>query len=108
MSTMVMFALGIPLTLSMRELIIKKNVASAVSGLVINSASPLASTNINSINVVPRKEYLQVDIQVAAPLDSITQADIDRLREYLTEEIDRSIRLQVEIIPMRMIESPQE
>ena len=108
MSTVVMFALGIPLTLSMRELILKKNVASVVSNLVVNSASPLAETNINLITVIPRKEFLQVDIRVAAPLDSVSQADIDRLRKFLVQNIDRPIALEVEIVPMRTIKSPQD
>ncbi len=108
MSTMVMFALGIPLTLSMRELMIEKNVTSQVSDLIIAPQSPLVDTDINLITVIPRKKHVKVDIEVAAPLNSISQADIDRLRLLLVKHIDRSIDLRVEVVPMRVLESPQD
>ena len=108
MSTVVMFALGIPLTLSMRELIIEKNVTSKISDLVVDRSSPLADTEVNSITVIPRSKHLDIDIEVEAPLDSVSQADIDRLRQLLAKNINRPIDLRVEVVPMRVIESPQD
>ena len=107
MSTLVMFALGVPLTLSMRELIVKKNVSLQVSRLVVNETDTFANADINSISVVPQKKYLQVNIEVEAPLDSISQQDIDSMRNLLKNKLDRAIDLRVEIIPMKIIKSPR-
>ena len=108
MSTLVMFALGVPLTLSMRELIIKKNVSSQISDLIVKQTNVFANADINLITVIPRTEFLQIKIEVSAPLESISQTDIDRLRQLLVQNINQPIELQVEVIPMRIIRSPKE
>ena len=108
MSTVVMFALGVPLTISMRELIIRKNVTSRVSDLVLEEMDTFNNADIDLITVVPREKFLAIKIDVAAPLDSISQADIDRLRSVLVNQINRPIELRVEVVPMRIIESPEK
>ncbi len=108
MSTVVMFALGLPLTLSMRELIIKKNVSSQIETLIVEETDAFANADIELITVIPRQNLLQIQIEVAAPLYSISQKDIDGVRQLLTRNINQPIDLRVEIIPMRVIESPQE
>ena len=108
MSTVVMFTLGVPLTLSMRELIIKKNVTSQISDLIVEQTDAFANGEVNLITVIPQNKFLQIDIEVAAPLGSISQVDIDRLRKLLTENINQPIELRVEVIPMRVIRSPKD
>lgn len=108
MSTAVMFALGIPLTLSMRELMIRKNVTSQVSDLIIRQAEAFSDADIKSIKVIPHQNYLQIGIEVAAPVDSISQADIDELRQLITRRVEQSVDLRVELIPMRILASPRE
>ena len=107
MSTAVMFALGVPLTLSMRDLIIKKNVSSQISDIIVREADVFQEADIKAIAVIPRGDYLQVDMEVAAPFDSISQQKIDRLRSSLSQKIGLPIDLRVEVIPMRVIESPR-
>ncbi|MEM6611894.1 MAG: hypothetical protein AAF652_06495 [Cyanobacteria bacterium P01_C01_bin.72] len=51
---------------------------------------------------------MQIDIEVAAALDSISQADIDYVRQLLTRHIDKPIDLRVEVTPIRVIRSSQE
>ncbi len=108
MSTLVMFVLGVPLTLSMRDLIIKKNVSSQIADLIVEETDIFANTDINLITVIPRKKLLQIKIEVGAPLDSISQEDIDRVRQLLVKNIKQPIDLRVEVIPLRVIKSPQE
>ena len=104
-STIVMFVLGIPLTLSMRELIIKKNVTSQVSDIIVQETSAFENSNVESISVVPRSDRLHVGIEIIAPMDSISQADIDRLKRLIDEKTDRNIDLRVEVVPMRVLNS---
>lgn len=106
MSTIVMFALGIPLTLSMRELIIKKNTISQVSKLIVYQTEAFADADIKSIKVVPHQGNLQIDMEVAAPIDSISQENIDNLRSLISRNVEQEINLRVEVIPMRVLASP--
>ena len=108
MSTVVMFLLGVPLTLSMRELILEKNVRYQISNLIVNKTQTFANADIRLISVVPKSDYLDIAIEVAAPIDSISQAEIDRTRRILTQEIGKSINLQVKIIPIKVLESPKD
>lgn len=105
MSTAVMFFLGIPLTLSMRKLIIKKNVTSQISDLIVSDTEIFADKDIKLISVIPQKDYLQVGIEVAAPIDSISQPEIDLFRNMLSRQIGKPIDLEVEIIPVRILKS---
>ena len=108
LSTVVMFTLGVPLTLSMRDLIIKKNVRYQISNSIINETNIFQNSDIQSISVEPRDGYLQVDLTVAAPANSITQANIKGLRKSLSRKIEQEIDLKVEVIPMQIIDSPRE
>ena len=108
LSTAVMFALGFPLTLSMRDLIIKKNVRYQISSSIINETEIFRNSDIQSITVNPRDGYLQVNIEVAAPANSINQADIKTLRKLLTRKIEQDIDLRVKVIPMQILNSPRE
>ena len=108
LSTAVMFTLGIPLTLSMRDLIIQKNVRYQVSNTIIRETEVFKNSDIKSIVVKPRDGYLLVNIEVAAIANSITQADITDLRKLLSSKIDRPIDLNVEVIPMQILNSPRQ
>ncbi|MEM8720657.1 MAG: TIGR00341 family protein [Cyanobacteria bacterium P01_G01_bin.39] len=106
LSTVVMFLLGIPLTISMRELIIKKNVTSQIADS-ISDIEIFTDADIKVISVIPQLDYLQIAIEVTAPVDSIDQQQIDRVRNSLARQIGRPIDLRVEIIPIRIFKSPK-
>ena len=106
MSTAVMFFLGIPLTLSMRELIVTKNVRYQIEEFILNETETFANADINSIVVTPKKGYLRVDLGVAAPLNSISQAQIEQVKSTLAQKIGKEIYLNVEVVPLRRITVP--
>ena len=106
LSTVVMFFLGIPLTLSMRDLIIKKNVTSQISNLIVRETETLINVDLKSIVVVPKKDYLQIEIVMAAPINYLSQREIEPLRKIITQKIGTPIDLKVEIIPVRILKSP--
>lgn len=106
MSTVVMFLLGIPLTFSMRELIVTKNVRHQVENFIFNETETFAHTDINSIVVTPKKGYLRVDLEIAAPFDSISKAQIERVKSALAQKIEREIYLNVEMVPLQRITVP--
>lgn len=106
MSTAVMFLLGIPLTLSMRELIIKKNVRHQIQNFILYESKTFTDTDVNSITVSPQEGYLKVYIEVAAPFNSISQTEIERVKYALSRLIGEEIYLDVEVIPMRRLIAP--
>lgn len=105
MSTAVMFLLGFPLTLSMRELIVKKNVRSQIRNLIVYETETFNSSDIKSLTVTPKPEYLEVVMQVVSTNNSVSQSEIERMRNFLSHQIDEPINLRVEVIPVKVLES---
>lgn len=105
MSTAVMFLLGIPLTLSMRELIIKKNVRSQIKNLIVYETETFRNSEIKSMTVTPKEESLEVVMEVVSTDDPVSQTKIDRLRNFLSHQIGEPINLRVEVIPVRVLQS---
>lgn len=106
LSTVVMFLLGIPLTLSMRELIIKKNVRHQIENFILYETDAFERADIESIAVVPQKGYLKVYIEVTAPTDSISQERIRALRNDISQQVGQKIYLDVEVVPMQRLVIP--
>ena len=106
MSTAIMFLLGIPLTVSMRELIVKKNVRHQIENFILYESETFTNTDVNSIRVVPEDGYFKVYIEVAAPLNSISRNQIEQVKDTLAQQIGRDIYLDVEMIPMRRLIVP--
>ncbi|WP_052055461.1 TIGR00341 family protein [Myxosarcina sp. GI1] len=106
LSTAVMFCLGIPLTISMRELIVKKNVRYQIEDFILYETETFNNADINFVTVTPKKGYLKVDIEVAAPINSISQNQIDRIKVALSQLTDKEIYLEVEVVPMKRLISP--
>lgn len=106
MSTVVMLLLAIPLTFSMRKLIVKKNVNYQISNLIVHETNTFANSDIKSIKVIPKKDYFNVEVEVAAPIDVFSQEEIDQIRKFLEQRIGQAINLEVEVIPVKIFKSP--
>ena len=44
-------------------------------------------------------------MEVSGAINSVSQAEIDRLRKFLSRQIGKPIKLEVEIIPTRVLKS---
>lgn len=106
LSTAVMFLLGIPLTLSMRELIVKQNVRHQIEDFILDETKAFESADIGAIAVVPQKDYLEVYIEVAAPSNSISQERIQLLRNDIAQRVGQKIYLDVEVVPIKRLIVP--
>lgn len=105
LSTIVMFFLGIPLTISMRELIVTSNVRSQIESFIVDETETFGNLNVKSIDVIPTKSALKVKIEVAALPDTISQNQVNLVRQALSRRIGRPIDLKVEVIPMKILQS---
>lgn len=104
-STVFMFFLAIPLTFSMRDLVVEKNVSYQVKDFILSQSTTFANFDVRSIQVAPEKNYLRVSIEVAAPLNSISQNQINLVKEALEGKIGSPIDLRVEVIPRQILNS---
>lgn len=107
LSIVFMFLLAIPLTLSMRKLIIEKNLTSKISDLIVGEAVSLSDVKIKKINVIPKKGYLHISIEVTAPFESIAPEQIESWKDRLSQNISQPIDLEVEIIPVKTLKSSE-
>ena len=104
MSTAIMFCLAIPLTFSMRELIIKKNLRHQISNIIFQTET-FNKTNIKLISVIPHQEYIKVEIEVIAAFNTISQDQINGVRNVLSQKMNKPVDLVVEIIPVKILKS---
>ncbi|MGV2831699.1 TIGR00341 family protein [Myxosarcina sp. GI1(2024)] len=102
----ILVLLGLPLTLSLRTLIIQKNVRYTVNEIVRERSPIFARSDIRSIAVKPQEDYLLVEMEIAAPANSISRDRLERARNLLASELNRPVELRVKIIPIDILEIP--
>ncbi|MEO0769575.1 MAG: DUF389 domain-containing protein [Cyanobacteria bacterium J06649_4] len=100
-SSVVLAMLGIPLGLSMRELIIEERTRSLVSTLIRQETETFRNTDIRRLRIDSEDAILNVDLEVAAPTDSISPKQVDLVHAFLEAELEKEIRLNVDVFPVR-------
>ena len=100
--------LGLPLTLSLRTLIVQKNVRYTVIEIVRERSPIFADSEIRSIAVKPQQDFLLVEMEIAATTNSISRDRLERARNLLAKELERPVELRVKIIPIDIIEIPSQ
>jgi uncharacterized hydrophobic protein (TIGR00271 family) len=98
--------LGIPLTLSLRDLLIQDNVRRTVVRLVRGQVITFAGKEIRTIRVSRESALLLIEIEVAAPSDSISQNQVNLVRDFLSRQLGRPVDLQVRIFPVDTLQAP--
>lgn len=100
-STIVIILLGVPLGLSMRDLIVEERARSYVSMLVRRETETFKDTDVRQLRVNSNRDVLDVYLEVAAPVDSISANQVNLVHQFLEEELGRPIDLDVSIFPVR-------
>ncbi len=99
-SIVVVMLLIVPLGLSMRDLITEEKTRSLVTRLVREETDTFREGDIRSLRVDSRGDQLLVDLEVAAPENSITANQVNLVHQFLERELERSISLDVSIFPV--------
>ncbi|MEL6606230.1 MAG: TIGR00341 family protein [Cyanobacteria bacterium J06614_10] len=99
-STLLLLLLTFPLGLSMKELIIEERARSYVGSLIRRQTETFSSTIIRKLRVNSEDRLLVVDLEVAAPVGSISENQVGLVREFLEEKLERPIELQVKVFPV--------
>ena len=97
--------LAIPLIFSLRDLVIEAETRSLVSNLIRRQTVTFGNTNIRTLRVESVSRQLKVDLEVAAPEASISDRQVQLVREFLEDELRRPIDLTVWVIPIEILES---
>ncbi|AFZ33881.1 hypothetical protein Sta7437_0265 [Stanieria cyanosphaera PCC 7437] len=105
-SIFVLSILGLPLSFSLRELLVKESVRSKVSQLVRNQTLTFANSDINSLQVESFSNRINIQMQIAADEDSITQNQIELVRDFLAQELQKPVELKVVIVPVNILQAP--
>lgn len=100
-SIVVLGLLGIPLGLSMRDLIVEERTRSLVGSLLRQETKTFENTRIRQLQVESKQEQLTVYLEVAAPLNSISEAQINQVHQFLESKLEKPITLNVSIFPVQ-------
>ena len=100
-SIIVLSLLGVPLGLSMRDLIVEERTRTLVGSLLRRETETFKNTRIRGVQVDSKQETLTVSVEVAAPLGSISEAQIDQVHQFLESKLEKPITLNVNIFPVQ-------
>ncbi len=96
--------LGIPLTLSFQDLVIKQQARRSVAKTIRQSMT-FSETNIQSLSVQREGNVVVVYLDVEAMPNSISPKQVNLVRDLLSKEIDRPVTLNVGVIPIERFSS---
>ena len=100
--------LGIPLGISMHDLIVEEQGRTAVNKLIREETAVFKEADIRGVGIDSAGDDLIVKIEVAAPEDAISAAQVDSVRQSLERRLERPIELEVNVFPMRGFHSETE
>jgi len=107
-SLTMLFILGLPLGLSLRGLILQNNLHFKINNIVRNKLDVFSNSDIRSIEIVRSTDKITVDMEVAITGNSLDRERLTIVRDKLTEELEKAVRLNVKIIPIEYISIPSQ
>lgn len=107
-SLFVLTLLGIPLGFSLNNLVLRDNVRRSILMLISRETLTFSKTDIRRVEVQPQGEALIVNLEVAAPENSISENQIRLVRDFLEERLQKPISLNVQIIPLIQFTAPSD
>ncbi len=100
------FILGLPLGLSLDNLLLKERTRRSIEYSLYRRTLTFASTEIRNIQVQRKENYLIVDLEVAAPVGSISENQVKMVRDFLQQSLEKPLTLNVRVIPIRQFTAP--
>ena len=102
----VLALLGLPLSLSLNTLLTQKNLYYTVSKIVHQEIKNISNSDITSVDVEPKSDFVLVKMNINAPTGSISPQQITIVKNSLAQKLDKPVELKVKIIPIDIIEIP--
>lgn len=100
-------AIGIPLCLSLNELLLEANTRQKIWHIMRNDSPLPSNTEMKSLQVRrERGRTLSVEIEVTAPIDALSEAQVERSQRLLEQRLKRPVDLTLQVTPMREFSVP--
>lgn len=98
--------LGLPLGFSLENVLVKEQARRSINYLLSRKSITFSSTDIRDIQIRRQGRRLVVNLEVATALNSISENQVDLVRDFLEQNLKRPINLNVRIIPIQEFSSP--
>lgn len=105
-STILMVMIGIPLALSLNNLLVQVNSREQLGSLIRNELPISPQADLQGIDLQQQDGVLQVTLEVVAPANAITVEDVERSQQFLEEYLDQPVDLTLRVIPMNEFSVP--
>lgn len=101
LSALLLLVLGIPLGLSLNNLLVQSNARQRV-GLLIRNELPLSQrVELQDIDLQQYDDVLQITLEFAAPPNTITADDVRQAQTFLEERLKQPVALTLRAIPIQ-------
>ncbi len=98
--------LMLPLSLSLRNLLVKQTVRNQIQTSVREEFSGSNDVDIRSIQMRFSRKTLFVAVQLTAPEGFVSEEEVGSLRDLLSEKVSRSVDLRVQVTPVEVFDLP--
>ncbi|MEM9803733.1 MAG: TIGR00341 family protein [Cyanobacteria bacterium P01_D01_bin.56] len=99
-ATLTLTGLAVPLGLSLKDLLVEAKTRSLVSNLIRRQTITFSQTEIRRLQVNKQDAQLVVSLEVAAPIQSISDRQVELVHGFLEAQLQQSIMLDVRVIPV--------
>ncbi|MEN9220989.1 MAG: TIGR00341 family protein [Thermostichus sp. BF3_bins_97] len=96
--------IGIPLGFSLRNLLLQSNTRQQVRELLENQLDPFERAHLRALRVRQRRNGLEVDIEISAPPQQLSEADLQTVHRFLENTLEQPVLLQVSLIPVQQFQ----
>lgn len=102
LSLVMLLVLGIPLGLSLNNLLVQANMRQEIWYLTRNEMPVLANLEVQSLSVLRnRNGSLDVEMNIVAPMNTISEVQVQQSQAFLEEHLERQVNLTMQVTPMR-------
>ncbi|MGG6295522.1 DUF389 domain-containing protein [Leptolyngbya sp. AN02str] len=98
--------LGIPLAFSFQDLVLRERTRTEINRLIRRRTLTFADRSIRTLNVDRIGRELYVDLEVAAPPNTVTEKQVQLVQDFLQRQLDRPIYLNVTVVPVEIFVAP--
>ncbi len=106
LSVIMMALIGIPLGLSLRQLLVQTNDRERVVYLVRNQLPLSDKAELRGVNLQQDDGVLRITLDFAAPANAITTEDVRQSQAFLEESLKRPVALNLRVIPVQEFSVP--
>ena len=100
------FLLGLPLGFSLENLLLEERTRRSIEYLLYSRTLTFSSQDIRRITVERAENSLIVQLEVAAPIGSISENQVNMVRDFMQESLKQSLTLNVRVIPVQEFTAP--